>query len=260
MTVVEYHRPKTLQEALELLKRKEPRTLPLAGGSDLNQPSSQAVAVVDLQELGLDSVETRGTTLVLGATLTLQMLLEVPDLPLALRKAVELEAAYNLRQVATVAGTLVAASGRSPFTTTLLALDAALYGLDASQADAAAPPQPVTMGEFLPFRVERLPGFLITQIMLPVNARLLYQYVARTPADKPIVGVAVAVWPSGRTRVALCGYGDQPLLAMDGPERVGAAAAVRNAFSRAEDEWASSEYRQAAAEILVQRCLEELTT
>lgn len=258
MTVIEYHRPKTLQEALELLRRKEPYTLPLAGGSALNAPSDQPVAVVDLQELGLDNVETRGTTLVLGATLTLQMLLEISDLPAALRKAVELETTYNLRQVGTVAGTLVAAGGWSPFTTVLLALDAALYSLDPDAADAAAPLQPVALGEFLPLRSVRLPGNLITQVTLPLNPRLAYQSVARTPADKPIVGVAIAAWPSGRTRVALCGYGDQPLLAMDGPEGEGLEAAVRNAFEQAEDEWASAAYRQAAAVTLAQRCLVEL--
>lgn len=258
MTVIEYHRPKTLQETLELLRRKEPHTRPVAGGSAFNAPSEQQVAVVDLQELGLDTVETRGATLVIGATLTLQMLLEVPDLPAALRKSVELETTYNLRQVGTVAGTLVAAGGRSPFATALLALDATLYKLDPAKDDAAAPVQPVTLGEFLPLRAARFPGYLITQITLPLNARLAYQSVARTPADQPIVGVAVAGWPSGRIRVALCGYGDQPLLAMDGPEGDGLVAAVRNAFSQAEDEWASAAYRQAAAVTLAQRCQAEL--
>jgi CO/xanthine dehydrogenase FAD-binding subunit len=93
----------------------------------------------------------------------------------------------------------------------------------------------------------------VTQVSLPLNARLAYEYVARTPADRPIVCAAVAVWPSGRTRVALGGFGNAPILVMDGPEGSGVEAAVRNAYSSAEDEWASAEYRQEAAAVLALR-------
>jgi CO/xanthine dehydrogenase FAD-binding subunit len=126
MTIIEYHRPQKIEEVLKLLARPSPQTYPLAGGSALNRPSAESFAVVDLQELRLDTVERRGNILQLGATLTLQTLLELPDLPPALQEVIQHEASYNLRQVATVAGTLIAAGGRSPFTTALLALDAAL--------------------------------------------------------------------------------------------------------------------------------------
>jgi CO/xanthine dehydrogenase FAD-binding subunit len=100
-----------------------------------------------------------------------------------------------------------------------------------------------------------LRGRLITQVTIPLNASLAYEYVARTPADRPIVCVAVARWPSGRTRVVLGGYGQLPLLAMDGPEATGAETAVEDAFSQASDAWASSAYRQATALTLIRRIL-----
>ena len=250
--ILEYHRPRTVEEALELLARPSPVTLPLAGGSALNRPSPEPVAVVDLQALGLNTWEKRGHTLVLGATLTLQALLDVPDLPEALLKAIHHEASYNLRQVATVAGTLLAADGRSPFTTALLALDASL-----EWARSGAELETITLGDLLPLRAGRQRGGLVTRVILPLNARLAYNYVARTPADRPQVCAAVAVWPSGRTRVTLGGYGSAPLLAMDGPEAGGVEAAARSAFSQAGDEWASAEYRQEAAAVLASRGLEE---
>ncbi|MCJ7661114.1 MAG: FAD binding domain-containing protein, partial [Anaerolineales bacterium] len=132
--IIEYHRPQTLEDALALLARTEPVTLPLAGGSALNRPSTEAVAAVDLQSLGLDTISKRANYLDLSAMLTLQTLLDffhssVADdhvLQEAFIKAIQHEATYNLRQVATVAGTLVSAGGRSPFTTAMLALDASI--------------------------------------------------------------------------------------------------------------------------------------
>jgi CO/xanthine dehydrogenase FAD-binding subunit len=186
--------------------------------------------------------------------LTLQVLLEQPDLPPALQRAIQHEASYNLRQVATVAGTLIAADGRSPFATALLALDAALtWRTGGTEAESQ-----VGLGDLLPVRGDRLRGRLVTQVSLPLNAHLVYEYVARTPADRPIVCAAVAVWPSGRTRVAMGGYGNAPILALDGPEGSGVEAAGRNAYCDAGDEWASAEYRQEAAAVLALRCLQQI--
>ena len=113
----------------------------------------------------------------------------------------------------------------------------------------------VDLGDWLPLRGTRR-GELITAVELPLNVRLAYQYVARTPADLPIVGVVVAQWPSGRTRLVLCGWGAMPLLALDGPESGGVEEGVASAASDSGDAWASSEYRQAAAVVLARRALE----
>ena len=248
--ISEYHRPKTTDEALSLLARENIVTVPLAGGSAINRPSTEQVAVVDLQALGLDWFDRRGNTLMLGAMLTLQNLSGIEGLPVALLQAVRHEASYNTRQVATVAGTLVAADGRSPFVTAMLALDVDLTLLPGNEL--------IRLGNLLPVRSERLDGRLITQITLPVNVRLAYEYVARTPADLPIVCIAVARWSSGRTRVTLGGYGQAPMLALDGPEPSGAVEAAKNAYLLAADQWASASYRSDVVGVLVQRCLDGL--
>jgi CO/xanthine dehydrogenase FAD-binding subunit len=251
--IVEYHRPAILEEALRLLGRSQPITAPLGGGTALLHSIKDPIAVVDLQALGLDTLQIQGNSLQLGATLSLQSLLEQLDAqPMAseLRRTILHEATYNLRQVATVAGTLVAATGRSPFTTALLALDAEITLQPGEET--------LSLGDLLPLRVERLRGRLITQITLPLNVRLAYEYVARTPADQPIVCAAAARWPSGRTRVALGGYGESPTLSFDGGEPDGAAMAARDAYAEAGDAWASAEYRSEIAAILVERCLEKI--
>ncbi len=111
--ITDYYRPETLPEALELLK--QPDTLPLGGGTLLSTLKSASVKVVDLQALGLNTLEKKGNNLEIGATVTLQQLLESEYTPEALKTALKLEAPLNIRNAATVAGTLVAADGRSTF-------------------------------------------------------------------------------------------------------------------------------------------------
>ena len=77
--ITAYHRPKTLDEALTLLAK--PNTLPLGGGTLLSKPTTDPVEAVDLQALGLDSINKNGQNLELGATLTLQSLLESEHCP-----------------------------------------------------------------------------------------------------------------------------------------------------------------------------------
>jgi CO/xanthine dehydrogenase FAD-binding subunit len=112
------------------------------------------------------------------------------------------------------------------------------------------------LGEFVPLRGDHKPGLLITEVQLPFNVRLAYEYVARSPADKPVVCAAVARWPSGRTRIVLGGYGTAPVTALDGEELDGAEEVVEYAMMTAQDQWASAEYRMDAARTLVKRCLQ----
>jgi probable selenate reductase FAD-binding subunit len=243
-----YHRPQSLDKALELLSH--PNTFPLGGGTLLSRTKADSIEVVDLQALALNSLKKSGNNLEIGATVTLQGLLEDANCPAALKSALKLEAPLNLRNAATVAGTIVVCNGRSTFVTALLALDAKLEQaiLDNSRVEYRIS----NLGDFLPLRSKNL----ITKIILPLNVKFAFEYVARTPADKPIVCVALAQWPSGRTRLAVGGYGKAPMLAMDGTEAEGIEAAARNAFHEAADEWASAEYRQDVAATLAKRCLD----
>jgi len=249
--ITAYHRPDTIDQALSRLSRPGVRTLPLAGGTAIDRQAVEPLEVVDLQALGLDSIEQKGNFLTLGAAITLQACLGIAALPEVLKHAIHLECSYNLRQVASLAGTLLAADGRSPFTTCMLALDARLSLLPGEEE--------VGLGDLLPLRTASLSGKLVTQVTLPIHARLAYEYVARTPADLPIACVALAHWSGGRTRLAVGGFGSAPGLALDGPEAGGAVQAAQEACSQAEDAWAGAEYRRHVAGVLAGRCLEALS-
>lgn len=249
--ITQYHRPKTLTEALTLIA--QPNTYPLGGGIILNQFNAEEYAVVDLQSLELNAIAKNGNALQIGATATLEELLKSEDTPNALKKAIQHQAALNTRNVATIAGTLVASDGRSPFATMMMALDAKITLRDSNNEEES-----LQLGDFLPLRKEILENKLIVEISIPLNAKSAYEYVARTPKDKAIVSAALTQWSSGRTRLVLGGWGESPSLAMDGKGTEGVEAIAKNAAHDATDAWASAEYRQDVATTLAKRCLENI--
>jgi CO/xanthine dehydrogenase FAD-binding subunit len=248
--ITQYHRPRTLDEALTLLT--QPDTVPLGGGTLLSHGSADPVRAVDLQLLGLDSLEKNGNNLEIGAAATLQSLLESNECPETMKQALKLEAPLNIRNSATAAGTLVACDGRSTFVSILLAADAKIE--QAFLENSKVEYRTTNIGEYLPLR----PRGLITKIIMPLNVKLAFESMARTPSDKPIVCVAVAGWGSGRMRMAVGGHGKSPLLAMDGTSSDDLVTAAKNAFHEAVDEWGSAEYRMDVAATLAARCFEKL--
>ncbi|HUF39114.1 MAG TPA: FAD binding domain-containing protein [Anaerolineales bacterium] len=253
--ITEYHRPVTLDETVSLIARPA-LTLPMGGGIVLNAPHDLLFAVADLQSLGLDEIEIQGKFLRIGATASLRALAESQDTSPELRRVIELEATANLRNQASVAGTLVSADGRSPFGCAMMALGVQLHLLPGGDT--------VDYGQVLQTRAGAadgllyLPGRLILQATLHSGTSLAYEYAARSPADRPVVAVAAARWPSGRLRIVVGGWGRVPRLALDANDPGGVAEAVDSAAAAAGDEWATAEYRRDAAVKLARRAIDRL--
>lgn len=243
--ITTYYRPTSLEEALKLLT--QPNTLPLGGGTLLSHTRADSISVVDLQALKLNQIQHKGNNLEVGSTVTLQELLDSKFCPPALRTAIKYETPLNLRNSASIGGTLVSCDGRSTFACVCLALDAKLEIQSWNKQ-----PRVMNVGEFLPLR----PPGLITRITIPIHTQLAFETVGTSPKDKPIVCVALAQWGKGRTRLAIGGWGNLPTLAMDGTEPDGIETAARNACHESTDEWASAAYRMDAAAILAKRCHE----
>jgi CO/xanthine dehydrogenase FAD-binding subunit len=246
--ITEYHRPATLAAAVELMNGKHGKVVPLAGGTILRRKIETPFAVMDLQDLPIHKVEQQGSELHIGAGVTLQQMVDTAQIPAVLRQACLEEASYNLRQMGTVGGCAAGAGGRSTLLAVLLAMNAKLILLPGEEK--------VALGNILPLRAEMLAGKLITTIVVDLSAAVSYQRVCKTPADQPLVGVAVCRWPSGRTRASVFGFGTVPALAMDGPTPAGLADAAKNACAGASDAQTEADYRTAMAGILAKRCLD----
>lgn len=237
--IVEYHRPSTIAQALELLSRLDPKTYPLGGGSWLSRQKGEDFAVVDTQKLDLDEIEVQSDRLILGAAVRLQKLVEALNAPTWLKSVCLRETGRNLREMSTLAGTLIGANGRSPLAIAMLAADSQVLALPGDDE--------IPFERFLSIRKQARQPWLITRFTLDPIVDVKAEFIARSPVDIPIVGIAVARWSTGRICVAVGGFGDAPVLAYDGYEPNAAVAAVESTFAGSDDEWASADYRKAAA-------------
>lgn len=247
--ITEYLRPKTLEEAIDLLNRTHPKTLPLSGGSVLSKSQADSLAVVDLQLLNLNRIKSSPETIEIGATATLTEI-EAAVKNETLHQVFHLQAGKNQRNSGTLAGLVNIADGRSPLLTWLLAVDAQMVWEPSAQT--------VLLEKWLPVRGNWHEGKLITKFMLP-NVETRFDFVARTPKDRPIVAIAAARWPDGRLRVVCGGYGQLPVLAWDGngdDEKI--EKAVEQAYRTADDLWATAAYRQEIAKVLTKRLIADL--
>ena len=270
-----YFRPDDLKTALALLQRPDMHAVPLAGGSwlvphlrtDVDLPGSLAAevdAVVDLADLGLNTVRLEGSPgsgwLHLGATTLLTDLVDGEACQTIaggfLAEAAQREGPVNLRNAATVAGSVLAGESASELLLALLALDAQVIVIDDSDSERTVP-----LAELLADRPGMLGRGLITELRVPWpndSVRGGLSRVARTPADHPIVAAA-AVVDGNSARVAIGGVLFLPVLlrlsSVD--DLVQAVATALSGQDKVSDFRGSVEYRQAMAPIIAHRSLEQ---
>jgi CO/xanthine dehydrogenase FAD-binding subunit len=172
-----------------------------------------------------------------------------------------LEAGWNLRNMATLGGTILSGDGRSPLLTVLLALGAEVT-LEPGR-------ESLSLEDLLANRDELAAGRLLTCVRFAIPENLGYEQVARSPADRPLVCASVSHsggdGPYGEIRVALGGFGAQPIRVTEAESalqrRGGLGAAVKaaaDAYAAAGDAWASAEYRSEVAGVLVRRLIAEV--
>lgn len=267
----EYHRPSDLDEAVRLLQRKEIKTVALAGGVGvIGEGTPEIEAVVDLSNLGLDFIEYEGNTLLLGAMVRIQTLVEsleeIADGLIA--ETARRTAGSNVRNAATLGGTLAGRDIHSPLSVALAALKARvkIYG--------QAGEMPVWADLAREIRTSGLKGRLITAVTLTMPAGAIgatYEQAARTPADHPIVCAASVAYSSGAQTVeantTIGGLLDNRLITVGQTITNGDVFAATESLLRKivpkrtpktaflSDFLGSAEYRRGIAPVLAQRAL-----
>jgi len=272
----EYHRPTDLQEALRLLRRPSPRTVPLAGGSRVVGSGDDGVeAVVDLQGLNLRYIHSDGHAgaVRLGAMATLNDLSEC-DILRSITSGIIARAAHDsagsvLRNQRTVGGAVAVAGADDQLLVALLAADAQITVLRPEPCD-------LSLWEVLLRRNELLDGHaLVSEVSVAVPAGSIgaaLQRVARTPADAPIVCVGAALWLErgriGQARLALGGVAACPVRLPDvetllegqkpTAELIGSAARrAGQCIEPGGDFRGSADYRREMAVVLSERALKQ---
>ncbi len=211
-------------------------------------------AVVDLDRLGLDEIHLEESRVRVGAAAKVQDLLDQgSDLPRDLQKACRLEAAWNMRNMATFGGTIMSAGARSPLLVVLLALG--------TQVSVHGGQSARSLDEILNSRAQIERPFLIEEIAFDLPHALSYEYVARAPADRPLVSAAAGlISPDSDLLVAIGGFGERPRL-LDASAASSASEWRQLAvevYRDAGDAFASAEYRSEIAGVLVERVVMEV--
>lgn len=121
--IQEILRPLTVREALRA--RSQPRAAYLGGGTWLNAvQSDEHEILISLEKLGLGKIEATEGRCSIGATASLQQIVDAPGVPSALRQAASLTASRTLRNMKTIGGELGRCSADSALIPVLMALNA----------------------------------------------------------------------------------------------------------------------------------------
>ncbi len=232
-----YSRPESVSEALALLDR--PGAVLIGGGTKVHERGlSEPMAVVDLQLAGLAGIDRLDNgALRIGATTTLQQLVDSEDVPAVVREAARREAPSTLRAQSTLGGTIVSADWESELLATLLVHDAVV--LLARPDGTEKTPLEVLFG-----RIPLGSHQIVTAVVIDTAGKAAVARTARTPADKPIVVAAARVGADGRRRLALAGVATTPIL-----------VATTDELNPPGDFRGSGEYRRALAGVLVSRAI-----
>ncbi len=246
-TLVAYHRPESVEEALQLLARDGVQVVAVAGGTHaVAELSARGVEeVVDLQALNLGAIETGKIDVTIGAMATLQALTEHERLPAIVREAAYREGPNTLRHAATIGGTIARGESTSELLAALLIHEAQV---DVAGSDGM---QRLPLADLLRALPAVLAGGLIIAVRIGLaGGACAMARVACTPTDAPIVAAAARRAPDGRTLLALCGVAATPVLVDP--------ASVDDTIDPPGDFRGSPAYRREMAHVLTNRVLAEV--
>jgi len=241
-----YHRPTSVDEALQLLSRPNINTAIVGGGTySIARLSEMVEEVVDLQAVGLTNVDYTGQGLTLGAMVRLQTIVDDERSPALLREATKQVGPNTLRNLATIGGIVASPYKESELLAALLVFDAEV------KIQTVDNVKTIPLSDFLIDVPAALGSGLITSVSIATMGKTANARVSRTPADTPIVAALARLADDGDIRLALCGVANTPVLV--DPENVKAAVNPTGDFR------GSREYRRQMASTLAKRVISQLT-
>ena len=206
MTIREYKKAESLEEAWQLNQKKPNRVL--GGMIWLKMENINVGTAIDLSGLGLDTIEETDEGFSVGAMVTLRQLELHPGLAAytdgAVRESVRHIVGVQLRNLATVGGSIYSRFGFSDVLTMFLALNASVELYKGGI---------VPLVEYAQRPYDR--DILVRVIVPKEDAKFCYQSVRNSQTDIPVLTCAAAKNAAGEYRFAI-GTGSQNGAGKDG--------------------------------------------
>lgn len=269
--VNEYFRPETVEEAFELMQRDRDHSIFLSGGTIVAlMESSRIEKIIDLKSLRLDTVSITEDEIVVGASTTVESFRKDPlirrEFGDFFYDAFSLVGSWQIRNMATIGGSIAPKLGWSDVSTCLLAAGSSLmiYGVDGYQR--------MLISDYFSLPAGEKP--LITHAILKKDGWFTaFEKFSKATFDIATVNVGLSIRPEhGRIRAARVVCGSRPQY----PARFESVEAamvdleindvmpsivrslVYESFIGGSNMTASFEYRKHLASVLAQRAAEKL--
>jgi len=242
--IEQFLKPASVDEAIRLKSQHKDDAVFMAGGSKLNATPTRTdkKIAISLAGLALGEIKEQGGQLLIGATVTLQQLIDDPKVPAALRDAAGFIYSRNVRNQATLGGEVCARQDEAVLAPVLLALDAKVLLADGQTSE---------LENFLGGTRDSL----VLAVILPDPARpCATRKIARSAGGLTVLSAAVALSENGQC-IAVEGVVPRPVRLREVEQKslaeVPLELAVSEAVAPQEDVRGSVAYKRYIAGVVV---------
>jgi putative selenate reductase FAD-binding subunit len=242
--IEQFLRPASIDEAIRLKSQYKDEAVFMAGGSKVNATPTRTrkKVAISLNGLHLNEISSQAGQLLIGATATLQQLIDDPQVPAVLREAAGFIYSRNVRNQATLGGEICAQQDEAPLVPVLLAMEARVMLADGDVSD---------LESYLGGAREKL----VLTVVLPDPSRTCAtRRISRSAAGLAVLTAAVAMSGKGQC-IAIDGVVPRPVRLRDVEKRnltdVALELAVSEAVAPVEDVRGSVAYKRYIAGVVV---------